>query len=299
MVLVAIDHGYYNTKVYARDTNPIIFRSKYEQSDDLPMSTGTYQLIIDNTSYLIGEEASFNNVEINKTNNLLHKLTTYAGLGLLPYDKVNLLVMYPLLNYNKINKVKSAEYLKSDNPVNVIVNNKQRSITIDNVTVFPQCASAMYSNLQFFRGRIAGIIDIGGLTAQGCIFNNLNLVRESIFSINAGTIILYNKLRKKINSLHNLNLQEWEVQEIIKDGLYPSVVKDIVQQLLNEIRKQAKLTGWNVETLPIYFTGGGSLTTKDFVRSIFPTAQFSNDPINDNVRGLLKVGEYLAEKHLS
>jgi plasmid segregation protein ParM len=88
------------------------------------------------------------------------------------------------------------------------------------------------------------VLDIGGLTTNGLVAEGLNLKSSSMFTINLGTIILFNKLKRVLNSKYTTNIQEYEIPNIIKNGLNINGSqhdsKKIIEDILLEHCKQIK-----------------------------------------------------------
>lgn len=294
--LVSIDNGYWQTKLYS-PPHKIQFRSKYEESD-LNINNA-YQLTYEGKNYLVGD--GLDNIEIDKTSNKLHKITTITALALISkpgiINNFKVVAMYPLLSYNKQNKKNFEQYLKSINNINVKLNGQHYILNISDALVFPQTAGVIYTDIEKYKNKLIGIVDIGGLTTQGCIFNNLQLIRESIFTENFGMIILFDKVKKALNSQFNINLQEYELEYIINNGLRKnteqslSIIKNIINTHIELLIKTLRVNRWNLENLDLLFTGGGSLTLDKYLQQYFPTFQLSTNPIFDNAKGTYKVGE--------
>jgi len=289
---IAIDNGYYST-IAIQPPKLISFRSKIQQSSIPLKYENTHSLVINNTNYLVGDMAENIDINLNKSNSQLHYLTTITALGLFGSGTYNLIANLPLNYFNKANKEAFENHLTTS--INFLLNNQPRSINISKVIVFPQTITALYCNKT---SNLIGIIDCGGLTCQGVISDKLNIIQSTIFSANLGTLILADKIKKQLNSIYNLNLQDYEIERIIKNGLPNkseslSLIDSICTQHIEQIIKTIKLTGWNIETIPILLTGGGSLLLEKYFSKVLPIYQMSNDVINDNVKGLYEVSKYV------
>jgi plasmid segregation protein ParM len=295
---VAIDNGYWATKVYTAN-NQFSFRSRYERTINETLNNNdTMAFKYDGVDYLVGEGAGVSNVEYDKTSTELHKICTYAALSRLANctgTDFNIVVGYPLNIYSS-NKEAFAEYLKTDDLIETELNGELKLFKVSNVTVFPQGAGALYVNPGQYKSRVIAVLDIGGLTVNGCIFDNLTLVRESIFTENLGTIILQNKVKKILDKHYNMNIQEYELPGIIKNGLikYQQESRNFIDAVLlnhiEDIKKTMRVNNWNIDNLEILLTGGGSLLMEKQLKDIFPLSVMSADPVNDNVKGFYNIG---------
>lgn len=294
---VVIDNGYYSTKIF-QPSKLYSFRSKIQETNTPLNHTNTHFLIYNSKSYLVGDGAENIDINLNKSNSELHYLTTLTALGLISFQaSFNLVANLPINLYTKLNKEAFENRLRSTTPINYTLNNKHISISIPNIVVFPQCFSAIYVNN--IKSNIIGILDLGGLTAQGCICEGKNLIFSSIFSDNLGTLVLYNKIKKSLNAQYNLNIQDYEVENIIKNGISfdktnsLKLISSICTSHVDQIIKGMKLTGWNIENMPILLTGGGTLLLESYLKQYLPIYQVSNDPLYDNIKGLWEVSKYV------
>lgn len=294
MNTIVIDNGYFSTIGY-NPSKIFSIRSKY-QSSDFPISfNNTYHITFDK-SYLIGEGAEQIDINLNKSNSKLHLLTTLTILGLFNCSTYNLVVNIPLNFYNKQNKQNIESQLTSK-VFQFSLNSQSKNIYIDQCVAFPQSLPIIYCNKIDFSH--VAIVDIGGLTAQGCIVENNNLVFSSIFTDNLGTLILYEKIKKVLNSQYNINMKDYEMQDIISNGLLfdksnsLKLIDSICLSHVQEIVTKIKLTGWNVDNLFFIFTGGGSILLEKYINNFFKNYHLSNNPEKDNVFGLWEVAKHV------
>lgn len=298
-VLAAIDNGYWATKVCSRDKT-FNFRSKFEKANDT-LNNNTMSFKYADEDYLVGEGATMTNVEYDKTSNELHKICTYAALASISNyigTEFNIVVGYPL-NIYSANKDIFAEYLKTSDYIETELNSEIRVFKINDCLVFPQGAGALYVDPDKYKNRVIAILDIGGLTVNGCIFENLNLIRGSIFTENLGTIILQNKVKKALDKRFSLNIQDYELPCLIKNGYKQEkdeskkIIDGVLSGHVEEIKKIMRVNNWNIENLDILLIGGGSLLMESYLKKIFPLSLVSGDPVNDNAQGFYNIGRMM------
>ena len=294
MCIAEIDNGYWQTKSMRYK-----FRSKIEETKESLNNFNTYRVKFEGKDYLVGDGAEDYNIELDKTNNPLHKITTYTMLALLAEKETetfDIVVSYPLNLYNEENTVSFSEFLKSRNHVPIKINGTQKYIQIRNCVVFPQTLPVAYLNHAYYKDRIVAIIDVGGNTAQGCIVEKLNLVESSKFSESLGCIILYNIIRKELNGEFSINIRDYEMPYIIKNGLKNNkdkslkIINEVLHSHCLKIKKELRKNNWNIENLDFIFTGGGSLLLENHLVKMLG-GKLSSDPIMDNVKGLKIVSE--------
>lgn len=292
---IAINSGYWDTKAY--DGHRLFkFRTKMDQThNSIINSANTSRVIYDGQEYIIGDGAERYTLDYDKTTSLIHKLATYYALAKYTESREAYQVMVALpLNIYSALRGQYETYLRTRDYVQLTVDGSKKQIWLQDVRCFPEGPAALYANdPQRYRDEVVGILDIGSLTINGCIMSNLNLVRESIFTINAGTIILYSKLQREINARHLTNLREYQMPQIIQNGLKGAdeLIREVISSHLQDIVLEMRKKNWPVESIRILLTGGGSLLLEEQLRHMLPGAFLGSDPVYDNVKGLYEIGK--------
>lgn len=277
MKIVPIDNGYYATKVLA-DNNLYSIRSKYTEDED-----GDFEY--EGRKYTFGHGTY--NIDHDKTDNELHKLMTYYVLSKLTETKqeFKLILSLPMLHY-KNQKDEFKEYIQGNGYIQTRLKRDRKIFTISDVIVFLQGAGTLYANNPMdYKGKLIGLLDIGGLTAQGAIFEDLKPIKETMFTIDAGGIILNNKIKTKLNEKYGLNLQDYEIP-YLKD--FKEDIEEIKEEHFKTIILEMKKKNWSIDTLPILATGGGSKVMN--VEKYLPKCKLTSNPIYDHVKGLGVIG---------
>jgi len=304
MKIVAIDNGYWATKVYTQNER-FSFRSKVEKTSDSLNTNNTFSITYAGENYLVGDGAYLTNIEYDKTIDEFFKICTYTALAKLSTfgSEFLLVVGYPL-NIYSTNAKAFSNYLKTNDYIELLLNGNPKLFKILDCIVFPQGAGVLYANPEEFKNQIIAIVDIGGLTINGCIFENLNLIRETIFTENLGSIILLNKIEKILENKYNMNIQDYEMQDIIKNGIKKDkegslkIINEVIQSYIEELKNIMRKNNWNIDNLNILFTGGTSLLLQNHLLKIFPHSEISKDPVFDNVKGFYRVGELVYAENL-
>lgn len=277
MKIVSVDNGYYATKILANNSLYSI-KSKYMEDDE-----GEFEY--KGKKYSFGHGAY--NIEHDKTDNELHKLITYYILAKLTQgiEEYKLVLSLPMLYY-KAQRESFKQYIQGEGIIHTRLKNREKILRISDVIVFLQGAGALYANNpNDYKGKLIGLLDIGGLTAQGAVFENLKPIPETVFTINAGGIILNNKIKTKLNEKYGLNIQDYEIP-YLED--YSDDIEKITSEHFADIILEMKKKNWSIETLPILITGGGSINMR--ATKYLPKGTMTKDPIFDHVKGLQKVG---------
>lgn len=123
------------------------------------------------------------------------------------------------------------------------------------------------------------------------IYDCLQPIKSSVFTINQGGEILNAKLKRELNTLLIKNYQDYEMPYLnIDDNKIKPITEKLFKDQLDLILSECKKYNWNVTEIPIIFTGGGSLVLSKQIKNI-PNARISVNPIWDNVEGYLILRE--------
>lgn len=277
MKIVPLDNGYFASKLFFNN-QPGCVLSKYTQDDD-----GEFEYL--GKRYSVGHGSY--NIDHNKSQNQLHKLITYYICSRLAEYKEDfkLVLSLPMLHY-KTQKESFKEYIIGDGLIKTRLNDREKVFSISDATIFLQGAGALYANNpRDYKGKLIGLLDIGGLTAQGAIFEDLKPIKETMFTIDAGGIILNNRIKTKINEKYGLNIQDYEIPYL---DSYHEDIQQIIDSHFSEIILEMKKKNWSIETLPILATGGASMSMT--VDRYLPKCRLTDDPIYDHVKGLGVIG---------
>lgn len=294
MKIYAINSGYWDTKV-CDGQRLFKFRTKMDEGEPIINSSNTYRVQYEGKDYILGDGAEKYSLDYNKTTSLLHKLVTYYALSRMTEtkDEFKIMTALPLNLYSSLKSTYEA-YLKTRDYVPLSVDGVKKYIHIQECRCFPEGVAALYANdPQRYRDDIIGILDIGSLTINGCIMHNLNLVKESVFTVNSGTVILSNKLQKELNGRLLLNLRDYQMQNIIQHGMKGAegIIRDVIGDHLQELILKMQKHNWPFESLRILLTGGGSLLLEEHLTKLFPGAFLGQDCVYDNVKGLYEIAK--------
>ena len=309
---IGIDPGKFGIKAVSKANgrwNIFYLRSKFTKNPENVIYGENYIIKENNGgTYLFGEGGSDYSLDTDKES-IQHRLGTYISINQLAFDTpVEVVVGCPFSTYkNGDKKEKYRNYIKSNGIINCEINHIKNQVYINEVVPFPECGGIAYAQKESeFAGTIRGVLDIGGLNINGCLFENLNPVKGSDFTENLGFIILKDKIRSELNKIHpEISLQDYEVSTILKEGLYidnkldkvaNSVIQSVIENHFSQIIKVMKKKGWSTRTLKMTVGGGGSLDIGiDTIKKFIPQSKISDDPIWDNAKGNYVVAEMLFE----
>ena len=129
------------------------------------------------------------------------------------------------------------QYFGQRGMVEFEVQGKPYSIYIEDVACFPQAYAAAATMLHtLVEEPKAVILDIGGFTADYLLMKNGEIDLTSCDSLENGVILLYNKVRSKVNSELDLLLDEGDVDAILmgKKTQYPDAAIRLTEQMAQE-----------------------------------------------------------------
>ena len=299
MKICAIDHGYDSVKIFD-GSKLFTFKSKIEETNESINTNKTYKITYDDKNYIVGAGANSNYIEYDKTANDYNKIFTLVALNKLMDTNINfesfkIVTGYPLNLYNA-NKSIFAKYLKSSD-IPFEADNTRKRVSIDDCIVFPQGAGSLFVNPNEYRNKVVCVLDIGGMTVNALISDHLNIQSSSMFTANLGTIILFSKIKKALNSKFTMNIQEYEIPNILQNGLVVNgekqdgkqIIDNILLEHCKQIKAECRRYNWNIETLEIIITGGGALVLDGYLQKVFPQCRIIDNPVYSNVLGFYKI----------
>lgn len=260
--LVAIDAGKFATKVITGNyENKVYFRTSCIEMDSpiLSFDGKTYLIEFEGKSYLIGEGVNSFDFNVSKSK-ISHKLAILLGCALLDVSEVNLVTGFPLSLYlNNEFRIAHIEYLRGN--YGFKVNGKEKNININTIHVVPETMGVVVTNAENYIESLVGVIDVGGLNTNACLYDKLRPIKSSGFTINEGGVMLFAKIKRALNMKFGLNYQDYEIPHVIrKDDLkVNSIINDVINNHLANIFNECQRYNWNLSEIELIFTGGGSL----------------------------------------
>jgi len=264
--MLGVDKG----TAYTKTSKMICFRStirKLKETDIIFNGDNKIILEYEGQKYIVGEKGNYS-TDLMKSQHSNTKPLILLAVGLSypndNYISTDIVTSLPIGLYSTQKKAMKDILIDSYNEITI--NNKRQIIRINKVEVFPESAGAFYSQIEY---KDALIIDIGGLSVDTALFKDKKLIKFSTYSM--GTMKLYSKLANAINSKYDLSYAEWDMEDLIKDGLYIygqpvdmgvdniafEHTKEIIERLSLEYDlksiKNVILTGGPAEWLKKYF----------------------------------------------
>lgn len=302
--VLSVDSGKYATKAIINledGDKKIIFRTKMDSTmEEKSADKRSCVMVYNDDRVLIGETAE--TVDYDKTKaKKIHKYCTYSAIAQLVEngDEVILTIGCPLSIFNNVEERNQyKEYMHDKGELNIKINGNEKTFTIKKVIVCPESSGIVYKNTMKYKEKLIGVIDIGGLNTNCSIYDNLAPIKSTCFTTNLGANIMRNELKQHLNSIFpEINLQDWQMEYIIKDGFIKSnkdaskkIIKDFLQKHINNIIGEAKRKGWDINNIDFIFVGGGSKLLEGEIKNVIPDAEISDTAEWDNVEGFNIIG---------
>jgi plasmid segregation protein ParM len=261
-----------------------MFKSAVSQEE--AAVTGAIKSEINGKVYYVG--TGIGTVDVNKANSELTRVLLLTDLALNGTQSYKIVTGLPIAQYKSQREQLKRSIMGWNHST---VNGKQ--ILIDDVTVFPQAAGALYSqNIQ----DDCIIVDIGGRTVDIGLFEYANgkftLAKSN--SLYRGMKNLYSDIVKSVNERFELSLESNQGEKILRKGLLIDGEKQnisFLQPVINsyvEPVKQELLLNYPVRSTNVLLCGGGASTFKDPLG--IPSAVVLENSQFSNAVGFHKVG---------
>lgn len=291
-MIIAVDKGTTFTK-----TEKISFKSTIREyrSDEIDFAQDKIMVEYNNKKYIIGEKGK-TNTNLFKSHQEETKLLILAALALENQletrQKVRLITGLPIGRYavEKEHMKKLFQHTKNE----IIVNKQKYFIDIADAEIFPEGASSFYS-IDVDEGLI---IDIGGLSIDMALFDKEKILTK-YSTHKLGIMPLYRQIANKVNNKYSLSLDEWEIENKIKNGItidgvnteleMDGIINEHIQLILQSIEFE-----YDIPIIKhIFLTGGGSKLLYSYFKRKIPRVQLMPNPQYTNVIAYSVLGRVL------
>lgn len=293
-MLIAVDKG----TTYTKTSKQISFKSTIREYQDNELDFSQDKIIVkhNNKQYVIGEEGK-TNTDLFKSQQEETKLLILVAIALSNPTEIkqqtDLITGLPIarIGYEKDDMKKLFQYTHN----NIIINERKYNIEINKTEIFPEGASSFYYLQDANNGLI---IDIGGLTIDTSLFEKDKILTEYA-TYRMGVMPLYREIANYIGSKYSLTLNEWSIQDILKNGLSidgEKVELDVSNIINSYIQKiiQALEFNYNIPAIKnIFLTGGGGIFLYPYIKKTIPRIQLMDNAEFTNVLTYQLLGEVL------
>lgn len=252
-------------------------------------------------NYVVGDENKSVNTNILLSKmDLTHKLALFVAIhqSVPNGARVELYVGLPIHSFYNADYRKEYIEFYSDGEVALNVNNITKTFTITNVIAMPESVGHVFN---YPTNSLVGVVDIGYTTIDAAVFKDCAPILETVFSLVDGANPFKINVRDTLNKELLLNIQAYQMDEILLDGMYGAKseqAKEIIHECkvsyLRKIVHEMLKHKWEIQSLPIVFTGGGSLLLQEVINE-YETFSVSENCIFDNLDGFGEMGLILSE----
>ena len=271
-MMIPIDHGNRNMK-----TEQFIFTSGLVESDSRP-ALGEY-LYYDGRYYALTEQRI--PYMRDKTADDRFFILTLFGIAmeaerqaLCKEDtilQVSLPVGLPPKHYGALYQ-KFQEYFSGRGRQSFTYRGKAYTIEIEQVSAFPQdyaVAMTIYPKISEFNKVVT--VDIGGFTLDYLLIRSGKPDLSACDSLEKGVITLYNKVISRINSEHDILLEDSDVDRIIREEKtdygtqIQKTVREMTRTYVDDLLGTLRERGIDLKTGCVVFIGGGALLLREYL----------------------------------
>ena len=284
--IIAIDHGWSHIK-----TRSTVFVSGVEEN----VSPTFFDNVLEYNGKFYNIGGKRIEVKNTKVDNNDFYLLTLAAIAKelknrnLTDANVYLAVGLPLTRFGK-EKQAFIDYLKKDKEVAFKYAEKEYHITIEKVSVFPQCYAAVADMIPTF-ARKAVVIDIGSWTVDIMPVVNKQPDDQRCSSLPKGIITCMREMNRACVRRFNYELDESDIEHYIRYHQIDGIPKDVVALMDNFLAKYAEMIirslkemEINIQTTPIYFVGGGAVVMKNYGGLNMQNVYYKQD-VKSNAKG--------------
>ena len=185
------------------------------------------------------------------------------------------------------------KYFSGRGLVNFDYRGNNYAIYIDDVKCYPQAYAAAVTRLKELIGYPRVLIaDIGGFTADYLLMRNGECDQSVCDSLENGIIVLYNRIRTKVNSEFNVLLDEADIDAVLKgqgeaySPIIASLIIGMAQDFVNDLFSSLRERMIDLSAGVAVFVGGGAILLKKQIEASGKVGRsFFVNEINANARG--------------
>jgi plasmid segregation protein ParM len=265
--IIGIDHGWSLIKT----ANHVFVTGAKEITSEPALSSDTLEY--GGRYYKIGGDRQ--EVRELKTEDDSFYLLTLAAIakelktrGGLTKADVMLAVGLPITRFGA-EKKGFTKYLMRDGEATFTFEKEQYHIRIESVAVFPQCYAAVADKLCFYAKKTL-VVDIGSWTIDIMPVIKRSPDESKCVTIPRGLITCMRAINEQCVRKLNGEVDESEIQRVMRDGQsdiddsYQAIIKAETESFVEKLHNSIREHGYNLQTTPIVFVGGGAAVMKNF-----------------------------------
>ena len=272
---MSVDSGKYETKA-AMMASPgtikhLSFKTQMSESAEKYCNdtSKSYSIEFEGSQYLLGEQARIQSFDRSK-HSILHKISTYTAVALMMKecgsngDSINIAIGCPLSIYiNKSARKYYKDYIApSGRKISIKVNDENHNFTILKSVVYPESSGVIYLNKDRYENDLVGVIDIGGLNANCCIYDNLvpKAGTDAMFTLEMGGNILTSNIMTKLESEFETEIGIILYEKVMRDGFIkknPEAstkrIAELKKSHVIDVLTECKRHKWSTDNMDIVF----------------------------------------------
>jgi plasmid segregation protein ParM len=209
-----------------------------------------------------------------------------AAGPLKPLNTVDLAVGLPPEHFGNLREGFKS-YFKKPCPVQFIYNGTKLCLTVRHVFVYPQAYAAVATqDAQLVQQPTLFVVDIGGMTTDVLLLRAGRPDLQFCRSLETGIITMQNQLIGKVNSLHDMLIDDEHIAAVLRSGetILPVSVQETIRaaagQHANTVLDKLRELQVDLRSNPAVFIGGGSILLKEYLQKspLVAQADFITDP---------------------
>lgn len=273
-IIVPIDHGNRNLK-----TEQHVFTSGILESDCKPVLGEFLQY---NGRYYTLSEQRIPYMRDKSSDERFFILTLFGIVMEAECQRINaentilqveLPVGLPPKHYGALHK-KFRDYFMDRGRQCLIYKGREYQLEITDAAVFPQdyaAAMTIYPKISAFNK--VTTVDIGGFTLDYLLLRGGRPDLSVCDSLEKGVITLYNTIISRVNSEHDILLEDADIDSIIKgektdyDMQVARMVQDMTKTYVDDLLGTLRERGIDLKTGCVVFIGGGALLLREYLQN--------------------------------
>lgn len=294
-MILGLDIGNLTT-VCVSENNEVVFESRLKPYQQLNRFSGNDVFEIDNQKFIFEEGYFENNLIKHEKENFIN-LVYYAIAKTCDSNSIYLTIGVPAGQYNS-ERENIRRTLMQNSCKTVKLNNKLRSITIEDVFVAPEGYGVKVEALTNINNNSKTlVVDVGGGTTDAAEFDEKGRFIGGK-SIKKGLIDLYKEVADTLDNEYRLSVSLEDARKYfdgelsVKNDNFEEVTEykkeallNLGKYLLNELRGMYT----NLSQYNIILSGGGAKTLHPLFLKVYPQTKAITD-IKANAKGFRKVG---------
>ena len=182
--------------------------------------------------------------------------------------KVYLAVGLPLTRFGQ-ERADFIRYLTARRNVKYQFEKEEYRIEVLNAFVFPQCYAAVADKLSTYKRKVL-VVDIGSWTIDMMPVVDEEPDEPRCSTLQRGLITCMRSINEQCVRQLNGEVDESDIQAVMRmersglNGDYTRIIENEVRTFMGQIYHSIREHGYNLQTTPLIFVGGGAVVMKNY-----------------------------------